>query len=181
MRPVLVFLLSGGLLPLGGGLVGLANVPCMRRLMARHPWRVWDGCCQVLPLGGGQPALLPAGPGGRLLAVVAWRWNWRVLGIRQDQVWYAVDPLHGHAVAAPPGGSVLLWRAPRAGSAARGGASPATSTSPETGPPATTCEGTAAAPRQGVKKSAMSLASRSGTSAAAKCPPRGKGVHRRTS
>ncbi|MEV6006122.1 hypothetical protein AB0M29_04890 [Streptomyces sp. NPDC051976] len=112
VRPVLVFLLSSGLLPLGGGLVSLANVPRMRRLMARHPWRVWDGSYQVLPLGGGQPALLPAGPGGRLLAVVAWRWNWRVLGIRQHQVWYAGDPLHGPAVAAPPGGSVLLWARP---------------------------------------------------------------------
>ncbi|MFI6360075.1 hypothetical protein ACIBJF_47775 [Streptomyces sp. NPDC050743] len=109
---LLIAVVSFGLLPLGGGLAGLVNIPRMRRLAARHPWRVWDGRYQVLPLGVGQPALLPAQEGGRVLSVVAWRWNWRVLGAERGPVWYAGDPLHGPALAAPPGGAVLLWARP---------------------------------------------------------------------
>jgi hypothetical protein len=101
-----------GFLPLVAGLAGLVNIPHMRRLAARHPWRVWDGMYLVLPLGVGQPALLPAREDGRVLSVVAWRWNWGVLGPGRGPVWYAGDPLRGPALAAPPGGAVLLWARP---------------------------------------------------------------------
>ncbi|MGW0771902.1 hypothetical protein [Streptomyces sp. NPDC002676] len=73
---------------------------------------MWDGRYPVLPLSVGQPALLPAGEGGRVLSAVAWRWNWRVLDAEQGLVWYAGDPLRGPALAAPPGGAVLLWARP---------------------------------------------------------------------
>ncbi|MGW0880543.1 hypothetical protein [Streptomyces sp. NPDC002671] len=109
---VLILLVGLGFLPAVGGLAGLVNIPRMRRLAARHPWRVWDGTYQVLPLSVGQPALLPAWEGGRVMSVVAWRWNWSVLGPERGPVWYAGDPLRGPALAAPPGGAVLLWARP---------------------------------------------------------------------
>ncbi|MGW7529277.1 hypothetical protein [Streptomyces sp. NPDC054783] len=112
VHDVLIAPVGLGLVAASGGLAGLGNVPRMRRLAARYPWRVWDGTYQVLPLGVGQPALLPAREGGRVMSVVAWRWNWSVLGPQRGPVWYAGDPLRGPALAAPPGEAVVLWARP---------------------------------------------------------------------
>ncbi|MQY40974.1 hypothetical protein SRB17_90110 [Streptomyces sp. RB17] len=112
LHDVLIATVGLGFVPTVGGLAGLVNVPRMRRLAARHPWRVWDGTYQVLPLGVGQPALLPAGQGGRVMSVVAWRWNWSVLGPERGSVWYVGDPLRGPALVAPPGEAVVLWARP---------------------------------------------------------------------
>lgn len=98
------------LVPVLGGGAALATSLRMRRLLARHPWRIWPGAYHVLPIGNGQPVLSAAGPQGRVMSVVAWRWRWHAL--TTGPVWYAGDYDRGGIVVTADGGTTLLWARP---------------------------------------------------------------------
>lgn len=110
-------LIGGGLVPLLGGLVALANSLRMWAALAHNAWRVMPmryGEVGVGPLPNGQPTLLVGDEAKDVLSLVSFNWRWPVFATL-DTVWFAGNLLRG-GVVSPPGGTYLAWaRRPRTG------------------------------------------------------------------
>ena len=107
---LLTGLLGLGAVPLGGGLMALANSLRMQRTLSSNPWVAYAATYREVGTGGtpnGNPTLY-LGPGREhALTLVAFKWRWQLFaGV--SQVLFAGDLGRG-GVASPEGELHLVW------------------------------------------------------------------------
>jgi hypothetical protein len=109
-----VALTAGGVVPVIGGLLGLAHSLRLGRALRRNAWVPWESQFREVSLGAplAEPTLFLGPDGGHVLTLVAFSWRWRPLAEART-VWLAGPPERG-GVVSPPGGTHLVWcRRPR--------------------------------------------------------------------